>query len=209
MKNVRILTKSHQIYNNSYNKKRKCKNSNKIYKREEIMMMFNISRFCINFLSGNLLAAVTLTDGMRKFWRNWYGNEMTDAKIQEIEAEFGWVRQIVEAIKTILVPVLSIVAAAGIVWAIVLGVQMARADSTDRREECKKRLIGLIVGIVVLVVVMMFFLFLFPTIMKSMLNINPDGTIGKQTTGGTTGGGTSGGTSGGGASSKPSQSLFN
>lgn len=84
-----------------------------------------------------------------------------------------------------------------------------KADSTDRREECKKRLIGLIVGIVVLVVVMMFFLFLFPTIMKSMLNINPDGTIGKQTTGGTTGGGTSGGTPGGGASSKPSQSLFN
>ena len=47
------------------------------------MMMFNISRFCINFLSGNLLATVTLTDGMRNFWRNWYGNEMTDAKIQE------------------------------------------------------------------------------------------------------------------------------
>lgn len=45
--------------------------------------------------------------------------------------------------------------------------------------------------------------------MKSMLNINPDGTIGKQTTGGTTGGGTSGGTPGGGASSKPSQSLLN
>ena len=173
------------------------------------MMMFNISRFCINFLSGNLLAAVTLTDGILKFCRNWYGNEMTDAKIQEIEAEFGWVRQIIEAVKTILVPVLAIVAAAGVIWAIVLGVQMARADSTDRREECKKRLIGLIVGIVVLVVVMMFFLFLFPTIMKSMLNINPDGTIGKQTTGGTTGGGTSGGTSGGGASSKPSQSLLN
>lgn len=174
------------------------------------MMMFNISRFCINFLSGNLLATVTLTDGMRNFWRNWYGNEMTDAKIQEIEAEFGWVRQIVEAVKTILVPVLAIVAAAGIVWAIVLGVQMARADSTDKREECKKRLIGLIVGIVVLVVVMLFFLVLFPTIMKSMLHINPDGTVGKQTTGGTTGGGSSGsGTSGGGASSKPSQSLFN
>ena len=183
------------------------------------MMMFNISRFCINFLSGNLLAAVTLTDGMRNFWRNWYGNEMTDSKIQEMEAEFGWVRQVVEAVQTILVPVLAIVAAAGIVWAIVLGVQMARADSTDKREECKKRLIGLIVGIVVLVVVMLFFLVLFPTIMKSMLHINPDGTIGDTTSGGTTGGSTSGGTtgggssgsgtSGGGASSKPSTSLFN
>lgn len=174
------------------------------------MMMFNISRICINFLSGNLLATVTLTDGMRKFWRNWYGNEMTDAKIQEIEAEFGWVRQIIEAVKTILVPILAIVAAAGVIWAIVLGVQMARADSTDRREECKKRVIGLIVGIVVLVVVAVFFLVLFPIIMKSMLHINPDGTIGDTTSGGTTGGGSSGsGTSGGGASSKPSQSLFN
>ena len=146
--------------------------------------------------------------GSEAFWKKWYPNADAD-KINKLETQFGWVETVYSSIMTILVPILAIVAAAGIVWAIVLGVQMARADSTDRREECKKRVIGLIVGIVVLVVVMMFFLFLFPTIMKSMLNINPDGTIGKQTTGGTTGGGTSGGTSGGGASSKPSQSLFN
>ena len=108
------------------------------------MMMFNISRFCINFLSGNLLATVTLTDGMRNFWRNWYGNEMTDAKIQEIEAEFGWVRQIVEAVKTILVPVLAIIAAAGIVWAIVLGVQMARQIQQIDAKNVRKDLLVLL-----------------------------------------------------------------
>ena len=60
-------------------------------------------------------------------------------------------------VDTILLPILGIVGAAGIIWAIVLGINMARADSTEKREEAKKRLIGLVIGIVVLIVLVIFF----------------------------------------------------
>lgn len=66
---------------------------------------------------------------------------------------------IVSTVKSIMIPILGIVSAAGMIWAIVLGVNMARADSTEKREEAKKRLIGLIVGIVIMVALILFFIF--------------------------------------------------
>ena len=74
---------------------------------------------------------------------------------------------VVSTVKSILVPVLSILGAAGIIWAIVLGVNMARADSAEKREEAKKRLISLIVGIVIMVVLIIFFLVGFEPMLKA------------------------------------------
>ncbi len=87
----------------------------------------------------------------------------------EGDEKWGWVYTVVNSIYTILVPILAIVAAAGVIWAIVLGIQMARADSTEKREESKKRLIGLVVGIVIMVVLIVFFTTLFPVIMEGFL----------------------------------------
>ncbi len=87
----------------------------------------------------------------------------------ENDEKWGWVYTIVNSVMTIVIPILAIISAAGILWAIVLGVQMARADSTEKREEAKKRLIGLIVGIVILVVLIVFFVTLFPMIMDGLL----------------------------------------
>lgn len=64
---------------------------------------------------------------------------------------------IVNTINKILTPILAIVGAAGLIWAIVLGVNMARADSTEKREEAKKRLIALIIGVVIMVGLIVFF----------------------------------------------------
>lgn len=83
--------------------------------------------------------------------------------------KFEWVDTIISAVFTILGPILAIVAVAGIIWAIVLGINMARADSTEKREESKKRLISLVVGIVVLVVVIVFFYTLFPSIINKFV----------------------------------------
>lgn len=104
--------------------------------------------------------------GSTEFWENW-GYKPEEAVT--MDQKFGWVETIYTTIMTVLIPILAIVAAAGIVWAIVLGVQMARADSTDKREEAKKRLIGLIVGIVILVVLIVFFTTLFPVIIKAFV----------------------------------------
>ncbi|MGN0748294.1 MAG: hypothetical protein ACI4L1_01260 [Christensenellales bacterium] len=106
--------------------------------------------------------------GSDSFWQSWYP-DADPAKIAELESQYGWVESIYSGIMTILVPILAIVSAAGIIWAIVLGVNMARADSTDKREEAKKRLIGLVVGIVIMVVLIIFFTTLFPVILRSLI----------------------------------------
>lgn len=112
--------------------------------------------------------------GSQEFWRKWFNDkDLPKDKTDVLDAQYGWVETIYNGIMTILVPLLAIVAAAGIIWAIVLGVNMARADSTDKREESKKRLIFLIIGIVVLVVLIIFFTTLFPLIIKSTVGITP------------------------------------
>lgn len=87
----------------------------------------------------------------------------------DYEADWSWVPKLVTVIKSVLVPVLSVVGAAGTIYAIVIAVQMARADNGEKREEAKKRLISVIVAIAVLVILIVFFLWLFPLILKQML----------------------------------------
>lgn len=65
--------------------------------------------------------------------------------------KFQWVYQIRDAINDVIWPILIVVAAAGTIYAIVLGVNMARADSTEKREEAKKRIINVLIGMVVIV----------------------------------------------------------
>ena len=71
--------------------------------------------------------------------------------------QFEWVNEITKAINLILWPILIVVGSAGTIYAVVLGVNMARADSTEKREEAKKRLINVIVGIAIVVGLILFF----------------------------------------------------
>ncbi|MBE7074754.1 MAG: hypothetical protein E7376_02090 [Clostridiales bacterium] len=65
--------------------------------------------------------------------------------------DFNWVYDIVDVINAVMWPLLIIVAAAGTIYAVVLGVNMARADSTEKREEAKKRVINVLVGMAIIV----------------------------------------------------------
>lgn len=71
--------------------------------------------------------------------------------------QFQWINDITRAIDFILWPMLIVVGSAGTVYAVVLGVNMARADSTEKREEAKKRLINVLVGIAIVVGLILFF----------------------------------------------------
>lgn len=51
-----------------------------------------------------------------------------------------------------LIPILIVLVAAGTIYSVVLGVNMARADSSEKREEAKKRLINFLIGIVIVIV---------------------------------------------------------
>lgn len=74
----------------------------------------------------------------------------------EMETFGTWLPQLVDAIKLILWPLLIVVAAAGSIYAVILGVNMARADSTEKREEGKKRLINVLIGMAVIIGLILF-----------------------------------------------------
>ena len=49
-------------------------------------------------------------------------------------------------------PCLSVIASIGVIYMIVLGVQYAKAESDEKRMNCKKRMINLVIGILVMIV---------------------------------------------------------
>lgn len=67
-----------------------------------------------------------------------------------------WIREILAPIlnvlNSLLLPLIIILGAAGGVYAIVLGVQYSKAESADKRDECKKRLINAVIGLVIILV---------------------------------------------------------
>ncbi len=58
-------------------------------------------------------------------------------------------------INAIVVPVLILVAVVGIIYSIVLGVNYARAETSDQKEEAKKRIINVVVGALLMIVLML------------------------------------------------------
>ena len=87
----------------------------------------------------------------------------------ELEPKFEWVRDVANAIYGLLWPILIIVAAAGTIYAVVLGVNMARADSTEKREEAKKRLINVVIGLAVIIVLIVLMIFFISSILPEFL----------------------------------------
>ena len=62
--------------------------------------------------------------------------------------ELYWLENIVDAVDILLYPIMALVATAGIIYAIVLGVNLAKAESSEKRDEAKKRMINAIIGFV-------------------------------------------------------------
>ena len=65
-----------------------------------------------------------------------------------------WIQQtfaiVWKVIDEILWPAFAIIATVGIVYAIVLGVNYAKAETSDKKEEAKKRIINAVVGVVIM-----------------------------------------------------------
>ena len=68
--------------------------------------------------------------------------------VNDKEGQWGWVGEVVDAINLILYPILVLVGTAGVIYAVVLGVKLARAESADQQQEAKKRMINFIIGLV-------------------------------------------------------------
>ena len=68
------------------------------------------------------------------------------------EDGYAWLQPIVNFLDGLIVPITIILAVAGAIWVIILGVQLARAESADKAQEAKKRLINVAVALVAVIV---------------------------------------------------------
>ena len=83
-----------------------------------------------------------------------------------------WLETILNAIINIINPILILVAVAGIVYAIVVGVKFAKADEKNERDEAKQKLIYVIVGIVVTGLLIALFYYLAYNMSDIMAGVN-------------------------------------
>lgn len=81
----------------------------------------------------------------------------------------AWLVTFFEVLYPVLYAILAITGAAGAVYAIFLGISMAKADTTEKREEAKKRMINTIVAVVVAIALILFFNEILPLILNAFL----------------------------------------
>ena len=89
--------------------------------------------------------------------------------VQESGNETQWLEKFFEVLYPVLYAILAITGAAGAVYAIFLGISMAKADTTEKREEAKKRMINTIVAVVVAIALILFFNEILPLILNAFL----------------------------------------
>lgn len=89
--------------------------------------------------------------------------------------EWNWVANIVDAINQLLYPLLILVGTAGVIYAVYLGVNLARADSADKQQEAKKRMINAIIGLASIIALILLLKLFCNSILPMWLN--PDTTI--------------------------------
>ena len=69
-----------------------------------------------------------------------------------------YTQKLSDIIKMLLTPIFSVLATVGIVWVIVLSVNYMKAESTDKKEEAKKRIINVVIGTVIMIVMVVLML---------------------------------------------------
>lgn len=72
-------------------------------------------------------------------------NMLLETKTQD------WAYRIFDILEQFLVPVLIVLCGVGLIWAVVIGVQMMKADTAEKRKETKSRLIHIAITIVAVI----------------------------------------------------------
>lgn len=85
---------------------------------------------------------------------------------------YDWINSIFQGISIALWIIMGLVGAAGAIYAIYLGVQLARADEQGKRDDAKKHLITVVIAVAVAVVLVLFFNLLLPVIVQAFMGHN-------------------------------------
>ncbi len=94
--------------------------------------------------------------------------------------DFDWgdwefLKEIVEAIDWVMIPIMILVGTAGLIYAVVLGVNLARADSAEKIKEAKSRMINAIIGLVSIIALCLL-LWLFIENVPTIFGFTQEGT---------------------------------
>ena len=81
--------------------------------------------------------------------------------------KFTWINYVYKYLEPTLWAILAIVGAAGAIYAIVLGVNLAKAEDTAKRDEAKKRLIYVLIAVAVTIALVLFFNLLLPYLIQA------------------------------------------
>lgn len=110
--------------------------------------LFQLANTCMGFMNGTLLSqgGSGSTDGSGN---SGSGNSGADSGVVDINnGAWSWVGDIIDAVNKLLYPILILVGTAGVIYAVYLGVNLARADSADKQKEAKQRMINALIGLV-------------------------------------------------------------
>lgn len=74
--------------------------------------------------------------------------------------KFPWIENLVNVLHDVIAPILLVLGSVGVIYAIYLGVMLAKAENAEKREEAKKRIINVVIAIVItFVLVLLMYLF--------------------------------------------------
>lgn len=86
--------------------------------------------------------------------------------------DYEWMNTVFGTVTTVLYIIMGLVGAAGAIYAIYLGIQLARADEQGKRDEAKKHLITVLIAVGATVALILFFNLLLPEIVKAFVGGN-------------------------------------
>ena len=87
--------------------------------------------------------------------------------------EYKWLQTLFDVLNPVLYAIMAVVGAAGAIYAIVLGVNLARAEDQSKRDEAKKRLVTTLIAVGVTIALVLFFTQLMPLIIKAFIKEKP------------------------------------
>ena len=86
------------------------------------------------------------------------GDAITEVETDEIGYNETWwhnsLEPVAELLGEILVPLIIILGAAGTIYGVVLGIQYSKSESSDKRDEAKKRIVNMLIGFIALFVLL-------------------------------------------------------
>ena len=104
--------------------------------------LFNVANFVVKMMSGVGMLSTTDTATTTDPWAE------TPEWMQNV------LKPVTQVLQLLLTPLLIIIGTAGSIYAIVLGVNYSRAETADKRDEAKKRMINAIIGLVIMMLLL-------------------------------------------------------